>query len=181
MTKEQILMRDILIPYHRLFATYTPKQKKEAFENSLAYNVEYLTEQTLPRFGKYKHTDACGSDYSDLSDCKTITVQPIRGTGSRVTVTICAVARRRQKSDAYKDGDLRVIVVNPNKDNCQYYFLPHQWWTKFVKFHASQGWGYINASYNIQTDSIEKWEQFRCKTFKDLARRKSTVGRKSRV
>lgn len=178
MCKEYVLLRDQILPNHSMFKGYTDEQKQRVLANPKAFNVEYLVEQVLAELGSYKHTDADHSDYSDGSDCKTASVaqkKSSRTTANLFDVTIFGVAKNTKKGFTYKTGDIRAVVYNPFTDNTMLYFFPKAWWVNHVKFHSTQGWGYFRASYNKKTDCITNWEQFRCKTIRELAKMKSTI------
>lgn len=171
--KEYVFLKDLIIPYHPMFKGYSAEQIQKALDNSLAYNVEYLVEQTLAELGGLDHTDGNHCDYADNSDCKTAS---IRSYGrNRCQVTIFGVSKTTRAGISYKSGDLRVVIYNPHTAKVMYYFLPHHWWVNQVITHATQGWGYILSSYHKNTDTIPEWEQFRCNSPAECALMKSTI------
>lgn len=171
MSKHFLILRDFVIPNFSMFKDYTAAQIQRVLDDPRVYDVEYLVEKTVAEMGGLVHTDGDHSDYSDGSDCKTGSIKPSspsRGANS-CTVEITAVARKGQQSIAYKAGDLRVLIYNPHKNECRYYFVPKWWWMNNINFHSSTGVGRILATYNKKTDRIEKWEQFRCATAQEWA------------
>lgn len=174
MSKHFLILRDFVIPNLSMFKDYTAAQIQRVLDDPRAYNVEYLVEKTVAEMGGLVYTDSDHSDYSDGSDCKTGSIKPPFRGGNSCNVEISAVARKGQQSIAYKAGDLRVLIYNPHKNECRFYFVPKWWWMNNINFHSSTGVGRIKATYNKKTDRIEKWEQFRCATAQEWALMKST-------
>jgi len=168
MSKQLVLMRDIIIKHHPRFRR-SQVLRREGLKDPLNFNIERLVEQSLAELGTYDFIDAHHADYSDGSDCKTasIRVNPVkqghRSYGGEITGVETAGGGRKQ-------GALRCIIYNPHKDSLKYYFLPKSWWEYNITIHPSSGVGKIVYTYHEPYDHIVKFHGYECESFEQLAR-----------
>jgi hypothetical protein len=62
-----------------------------------------------------------------------------------------------------KEGDILALIYVPYNDSVKFFYIPKAWWVNHV---TADGW--ITYTYNPRTDFIATFEEFECKTFKDL-------------
>ena len=164
-TKEYLIMRDIVCKYHPDY-----KSSRKAIKNAHHYNVELLVEETMAAIGKYKYIDAAHHDFSDGSDSKTASIRNST-TGSSGVGEICNVISPGGSS---KKGALRVVIYNSITQKLMYFFLPKKIWSKLnINIHPTTNIGRLFFTYNKKTSSIRKFVGYECKDFIELAKRKS--------
>jgi hypothetical protein len=110
LTKESVLMRDVITKYHPRFLN-SADLRKVGLECPGYFNVEFLVEETLAAIGGYQFVDEEGYDFDDFSDSKTTTVNANTG-----VVTIGNVET--------KVGALRITAYHPGKNCLDYFFVP---------------------------------------------------------
>lgn len=110
MSKEFVLMRDVITQYHPAFIN-SRDMRRTGLANPKLFNIELLVEESLAEVGGYKFVDAKGYDFSDFSDSKTTTVNANTG-----IVTISSVET--------KIGALRITAYNPFKESADCFFVP---------------------------------------------------------
>jgi hypothetical protein len=154
-TKKQILIKEVIIPYHPTFAEAVNIEKI----NPEWFDVSLLLEEAMSHVGGYERIDCHHMDFSDGSDCKSSTINNRkRGLVDRVV----------SHGGKEKHGTLRVVVYNSIKQNVMYYALPKKNWITMVSIHPTNKQGSINYGYKTEEDTIPKFEEFRCKTFEEL-------------
>ena len=157
MDKNQILMRDIICIYHPEFIA-SRDLRKYGMKHPNIFNVERLIEESLASLGPYSFVDKEGYDFTDFSDSKTTTINA----NSRVG-TISNVET--------KIGALRITAYNPFKDNADYFYVSK----RDIKYVKSPCYGKndhkerILFSYSKKGDTYGMFEDYRLKTFEDLA------------
>ena len=157
MDKNQILMRDIICIYHPEFIA-SRDLRKYGMKHPTIFNVERLIEESLASVGPYSFVDKEGYDFTDFSDSKTTTINA----NSRVG-TISSVET--------KIGALRITAYNPFKDKADYFYVSK----RDIKYVKSPCYGKndhkerILFSYSKKGDTYGMFEDYRLKTFEDLA------------
>ena len=157
MDKNEILMRDVICIYHPEFIGSRDLQKY-GMKHPNIFNVERLIEESLASLGPYSFVDREGYDFTDFSDSKTTTINANtrRGTISSVETKI---------------GALRITAYNPFKDAVDFFYVSK----RDLKYVKSPCYGNndhkerILFSYSKKGDAYGMFEDYRVKTFEDLA------------
>ena len=157
MDKNEILMRDVICIYHPEFIASRDLQKY-GMKHPNIFNVERLIEESLASLGPYSFVDREGYDFTDFSDSKTTTINANtrRGTISSVETKI---------------GALRITAYNPFKDAVDFFYVSK----RDLKYVKSPCYGKndhkerILFSYSKKGDAYGMFEDYRVKTFEDLA------------
>ena len=145
MTKRELLLKEVIVPYHPTFSKSVDLENV----NPEWFDVSLLLEEAMSHVGEYEWVNLPHMDFSDGSDCKSSTVN------NRKRGLIDRVISHGGKE---KSGMLRVVVYNSISQKIMYYALPK---------------GSIGYGYKIETDTIPKIEEFRCGTFKELCLKKN--------
>lgn len=170
-TKQYVALRDVITKYHPMFVGDKTLQKN-ALKYSEAFDVEYLMEQTLGIVGNLEHNPSGhGYDYElDKSDCKFVSFISYKDkrvsenyTGYRILI-----GNVSSPSNKLKQGSLRVVVFDSLNDKLLYYFLPKHFWSTHVQ-STTKNQGRLMYNYSNKSSEFSKIEQFRCKTFEELA------------
>jgi hypothetical protein len=167
-TKHHVAMREVITKYHPMFLQDKSLQKA-ALNYSTAFNVELLMEETLGIVGNLGHnTKGYGFDYElDKSDCKFVSLQNHHSKGSRICINGIQTS-----SGVKKQGSLRVVIFN-DKENClMYYFIPKSFWENKINIDGASNQGRVIINYHITSKQFKKIEQFRCKSFEELANKR---------
>lgn len=155
-----------------LIAKYTPKAASildllSTDETATSVNIEVLAEQAMAIVGNMQCVNAFGYDFIRIingvvyyPDSKTASVSSDPRASGNYVGCIRNVTRENGHEKA---GDLLAIVYIPYNDSVKFFYIPKAWWVDNVTMH-----GKLNFMYNPKTDSIEKFEDFECKTFEDL-------------
>lgn len=161
MSKNHVLMRDVICRYHPAFVQ-SSDLRKYGLAHAEIFNVERLIEESLAAVGGYDFVDEAGRDFNDRwnSDSKTTTVIP---DGASKTAIITGVEN--------KIGSLRVTVYNPFKDSVDFLYIPR------VSVAAIKECCYgksaykekIRARWNANKDYYNSCERFRIGSFEELA------------
>tara|TARA_Y100001937_G_scaffold54096_1_gene74649 strand:- start:2652 stop:3191 length:540 start_codon:yes stop_codon:yes gene_type:complete len=153
--KARCVMREIVIPFN-----IVPGLTEESIKMCKAFNVEYLIELALAKVGNYKFVDKSGYDFDDYSDSKSASVEP-KGSG----VSIGSLET--------KIGSIRAVIYNCFEDRLDYFFFPVDGWKSLeeASYGKSKHKTRIRSSYNKTTQKYSKFEPFRCKDFKELAKK----------
>lgn len=169
LSKEFLLMRDIICEYHPSFLE-SKKLRKFGLEQPNLFKVEKLVEQSMASAasGEYDHIDADYADFSDGSDSKTSSisrnVEKNQKTSYRGHIEGVSKVTGGEKA-----GALRCVIYNPHKEELRYYFLPKSMWINNITIHKVSGIGRIQFTYNVVKNIIPKFEGFECLDFEDLA------------
>lgn len=177
MSKNLVLMRDLICKYHPEFSK-TPALKRYGLKHSDIFNVERLAEECLAAVGGYTFTNGEHADFDDVTnqlggtDCKTasIGINPMREGSACHKGAIHGVVTA---AGGFKAGALRCIIYNPIKDRLDYYFLPYSVWTDMIYYHNVQGYGMIQFTYNSVHDDIVKLSGWECDSFEQLAKKRN--------
>ena len=109
MSKELVLMRDVICVYHPEFVK-SADLRRYGLKHSSIFNIERLIEESLAAIGPYQFVDEEGYDFTDLSDSKTTTININTGTGTVGSVET-------------KIGSLRITAYNPFKEAVDFFFV----------------------------------------------------------
>jgi hypothetical protein len=160
MTKNEVLMRDVIIKYHPKFRE-SASLRQQGMDDPDIFNIEHLVEQSLAAVGPYEFVDESGYDFTDFSDSKTVTVNA--KTGNTCIQSVEA-----------KIGALRIVVFNAITGETDYFFVPKNQVKKIKKASSgkkSVGKEKIEFTYSTFRHGYGKFDQYRVDTFKDLALR----------
>ena len=158
MSKNLVLMRDVICIYHPEFAA-SKDLRTYGIKHPDMFNIEGLIEQSLAAVGPYEFVDREGYDFTDLSDSKTTTINVNTRVG-----TISSVET--------KIGALRITAYNPFKESADFFYVSKN----DMKYVKSPCYGNndhkerILFTYSKKGDTYGMFEDYRVKTFEDLAR-----------
>ena len=158
MSKSLVLMRDVICIYHPEFRA-SKDLRTYGMKHPDIFNVERLIEESLAAVGPYEFVDKEGYDFTDLSDSKTTTINANTRVG-----TISSVET--------KIGALRITAYNPFKESADYFYVSK----RDVKYVKSPCYGNndhkerILFKYSTKGDAYGMFEDYRVKSFEDLAR-----------
>lgn len=110
--KHHALLRDVLIPYHPMFANNSANAKLSLQDPEL-FNVEHGVEVAMAAAsdGLYTFIDGHGYDNSDMSDTKTVSVNNYTCKAELTNVE-------------NKIGALRIVIYNPIMDATHFMYIP---------------------------------------------------------
>jgi hypothetical protein len=167
MSKNLVLMRDVITQYHPEFRK-SKDLRAYGLQHPDIFNVERLVEESLAAVGPYQFIDAAHADFSDGTDSKTasIRVNPAVAGGRSHGGEISGV---ETAGGGRKIGALRCTIYNPHKDQLRYYFLPKRMWQSRITLHPSSGIGKIMYTYHREHDHIVKFHGYECASFVALA------------
>jgi len=162
MTKRKLLLEKVIFPYHPTFSKVVDLDNI----NPEWFDVSLLLEETMSYVGGYEWLNLPHMDFSDGSDCKSSTInERKRGLIDRVV----------SHGGKEKFGMLRVVVYNSIKQKIMYYALPKKEWFPMIRRHSTNKQGSIGYGYKVESDTIPKFEDFRCQTFEELCLQKTDV------
>jgi hypothetical protein len=161
MTKEQILMRDVLIKEHKFFVGH-PDRIQDAINHPDEFNVTRMIEKALAyrSRGRYTFVDADGYDFSDYSDAKTASVRMNNQNTGQCCLSIRNIAN--------KVGAIRLIVFNPFTDSTDFFYIPSHAKRCVGSFYQKGSYSSIEVPWS-RKNGYNKLNQFQVATFKDLA------------
>ena len=157
MTRETVLMRDLICLYHPEFVSSSDMRGCGLRRPDL-FNVERLVEESLAAVGGYEFVDAEGYDFSDYSDSKTTSVNLKT---RRAEIGNCET----------KIGALRITAYNPHRDRLDYFYVP----TRDMNYVRRPCYGNnshkerIIFNWNHNWDHYNSFDDFRVPSFVDLA------------
>jgi len=157
MTKNEILMRDVVCIYHPEFIA-SRDLRKYGMKHSDIFNIERLVEESLAAVGPYNYVDEKGYDFTDFSDSKTTTINANTRIG-----TIGSVET--------KIGALRITAYNPFKDAADFFYVSKRNLThvKSPCYGTQDHKERILFKYSTKGDAYGMFEEYRVKTFEELA------------
>jgi len=163
LTKQEILMRDVIIPHHNEFS-------KKDFERARFYDVNAIVEETMICASKFLKESKTGhhEDYHDRSDCKVIGLTSKNGANS-MRVEISNV---ESTNGTRKNGALRVVIANVVQNRTDFLFIPKKDWINLGILINSSNAGRIVSTYHIPTDYYNKFEPYRIDSFLKLANKR---------
>jgi hypothetical protein len=168
MCKKTSILSEIAIKHHPRFVR-SQDLRNAAISDPDLFNVERIVEESMAAVGGYDFIDSSHCDFNDqdVSDSKTAS---IRLTSSKSKNSFTGIIDGVvNPHGAAKAGALRCVVYNPHTDGLRYYFLPKGVWDRLVYLHTKTGQGRISFTYNLERDSIDKLDQYRCESFEELA------------
>lgn len=158
MSKSLVLMREVICIYHPEFRA-SKDLRAYGIKHPDIFNIERLIEESLAAVGPYEFVDQEGYDFTDLSDSKTTTINANTRIG-----TISSVET--------KIGALRITAYNPFKESTDYFYVSKRD-MKYVKspcYGNSDHKERIVFTYSKKGDAYGMFEDYRVKSFEDLAR-----------
>lgn len=161
MSKNLVLMRDVIIKYHPEFSRSADLQRY-GLKHPEIFNCERLIEECLAAVGGYDFVDEAGRDFNDdwNSDSKTTTVIP---DGHSRTAVISGLEN--------KIGSLRITIYNPFKDAVDFAYIPRRDVARLKE--RSYGKSFykekIRGRWSEKFDHYNSLEDFRVSTFEALA------------
>lgn len=167
MTKEELLLKECVYPYHEMFQDQAIAGKLKQYEPTLRALSLKLTEEAMAHAsdGLYKWTDDHWEDYDDHSDQKTGTMKPRYHHGGGLG----EIAGLTTFCGNEKNGAIRAIIHNQFTNRLDYFFFPKKIWTSFG-VEAPNGKLRLRFSYSGYEDKYVYWaEENRVKTFKELS------------
>jgi hypothetical protein len=162
-------MRDIVTVYNPDYSSRSRRQ--HALKNSSHFNVEHLVEITMARVGRMKFVDESLYDFTDWSDCKTGSIEPV--SYNQTNSFQGSVSNIMTSSGQVKIGDLRCVIYNPHTDELRYFFLPKSVWDPGLREFGASNQRRLRFRWNSLTDDIRKWRDYECGSFEQLAKAKS--------
>ena len=128
--KDQALLREVL--FEALPDIFHSEEiRTRALAHPKVYNIPYLVEIALSKYGHYKYVDAAGYDFDDYSDCRTMSIARVKTLGGSV--------RYSQSSDVTsKVGALRICLFNPFKpigEQISFFFVPKSDYNRTISFN----------------------------------------------
>ena len=169
-SKAKRILTDLVFVHNREFAD---NNSLDYVLNHLEYyNIPRLVEETMAVTGGYKFVDEQHFDFSDGTECKTSSVNPIGRLDSPTTHSV-VISNTVSRSGVPKSGDLRVVIYNAVTDSLEYFFIP-QSDILGLSCKSPNHKGLISCTYSSIKNKIQKMEQYRCKSFLDVATRPST-------
>lgn len=170
MSKQLILMRDVICEYHPRFRK-SADIRRFGLECPEHFNIERLIEESLAAVGPYRFVDGEHYDFSDYSDSKTASIRlnPTKPGNNTHAGEISGV---ETAGGGQKAGALRCTIYNPHVDGgtLKFYFLPRKKWCQHITIHPSSGIGKVMYTYNRVHDDIVKFDGYECSSFEELAR-----------
>lgn len=176
-TKTSCILHEIIFKYHPDFKN--DAHSRRIFEKHQdVINIEKLVEQTMAHIGGYNFVDGHGYDFDDgekydcpNSECKTASVRmnPVPR-GSRVShvLEISNICRTGPQG-GQKCGALRVVLYNAVTHSLNFYFIPKHAWSEMIYLHPTSGIGKIVATWNSDTNTCNKLDEFEEDSFDVLA------------
>ena len=169
LTKNEVLVREVIIPHHPDFRS-SKRMQNFALGKPEYLNNEMLVEDALVYRSNGSYTKLAvdyHADFSDDSDSKTASIRlAVKGNTSVGEITGVMSCNKTLKA-----GALRCTIYNPHQVDLMYYYLPKEAWLNWITVHPTSGIGKIVFYYNHKTQEIAKFEKYRCDSFVDLARR----------
>ena len=167
MSKNKLLATEIVAKYHPTYRRNADR-KANLLKNPDHYKLTYLVEQAMASVGSHKFVDGHHYDLSDYSEIKTASIRMAPSTkgGCSFAGEITGVTGA---SGNEKIGPIRLVVYNPHTSSLMYYMLPKDVWSQKITRHPTSGVGKVTYTYNSNTDAIAKFEDYRVKSFRQLA------------
>lgn len=162
MSKNLVLIRDVLVKYHPDFVKNRTLQKM-ALSRPHIFNVERLIEEALAAVGGYNFVDETGRDFDCPNNSDSKTASLLRNKNSAITLTVSGVE--------CKIGSLRITIYNPFADRVDFMYIPEKK-MRLVKracYGKNQHKQRIIGTWNQFTDSYNSMENFRKLSFEELA------------
>ena len=164
MTKDQLIMRDIVLPSGILRPLVRGKRTSNAaMDMAGLFKIEHLVELAMAEIGDYTFLDESGYDFSDFSDCKTASIGVPEGKASGA-MAISALGT--------KIGAIRAVIYNPFYNRLDYMFFPYEEWKKYSEPKYKSGHivdSRIRSTFNKKKNSYSKgFDQYLMNSFEAL-------------
>jgi hypothetical protein len=171
LSKEQLLLKECVYPYHKLFKKPEILNHFKKFPMTLENMAQKLTEEAMAHAsrGKLKWNDGDHEDYTDGSDQKTGTCRAPRINSPTGGTEISNVVNQY---GVLKNGAIRAIIYNKLTNSLDYFYFPKKVWSKHVKQNSISGpsGGRLLFSYNNNKKEYKDWaENCRVASFKELS------------
>lgn len=161
MNKHLMLMRDVVCKYHPDFRN-SQDLRQFGMTKPTLFNIERLVEESLAAVGGYEFVDEEGRDFNDKwnSDSKTVTVIQYP---SKMVAEIGSVEN--------KIGSLRVTIYNPFNEGTDFMYIPKRdlSYLKLPCYGKNSHKERLKITWNSQADHYNKFEEFRVRSFEELA------------
>jgi hypothetical protein len=151
-------MRDVICIYHPEFRN-SKDLRAYGIKHPDIFNIERLIEESLAAVGNMKFVDADGYDFLPCySDSKTTSINATTRVGSIGSVET-------------KIGALRITAYNPFKQSADYFYVSK----RDMKYVKSPCYGNndhkerIRFTYNKKGDNYNMFEDYRVRSFEELA------------
>jgi hypothetical protein len=157
MTREAVLMRDLICIYHPEFVS-SQDMRRCGLRRPDLFNVERLVEESLAEVGGYKFVDADYYDFDDFSDSKTTTVN--------------LNTRRAEIGNVEgKIGALRITAYNPHRDRLDFFYVPQRDMNsvRMPCYGISSHKERIYFKWNHHHDHYNSFHDFKVQDFVELA------------
>lgn len=176
-SKAKRILTDLVFVYNREFADNNSLDY--VLDHLEYYNIPRLVEETMAITGGYKFVDEQHFDFSDGTECKTSSVNPI-GKLETPTSHSCEITNTISRGGVTKSGDLRVVIYNAVTDSLEYFFIP-QSDILGLSCKSPNRMGKISCTYNSKKNKINMLEQYRCETFFEVATRQSSLSESQKL
>ena len=144
--KDRALLNEVLFDaLPELFPT--EEDRRRALVEPKIYNITYLVEKAMERYGDYKYVDEEGYDFDDYSDSKTLTLALVGKDYSPSAV--CQVKA--------KIGPMRICLFNKWKNKgrqIDFFFFPKSAYNRSINF-----------TYNVSNNSYGKKHKYKVPDF----------------
>lgn len=158
MSKNLVLMRDVIIKHHPRFRK-NPSLCQHGLESPDDFNIEHLVELTLAEVGGLRFVNQAGYDFlPDYSDSKTVSVNE-------------NTRKAEIHSVENKIGALRITAYNPHTHSVDFFFVPHRdlLEIKLPCYGVSAHKERVMFTYS-EPGHYNSFENFRVNSFKELAK-----------
>ena len=168
LTRNQLLMRDVVIPCH-------PKFKQKDFKMAEYWNVDLIVEETLLLVSKFLRKSKTGrhEDYNDGSDHKLISVRETPSSKGKNSYRT-EIAGIVSANGVQKNGALRVTIANEIKQTVDFLYIPKKEWINLGITYNTNNKGRIVSTYYAPWDDYNKFDPYRVKSFNILANKKDS-------
>lgn len=171
MSKEKLLASAIVAKYHPTYRR-NDSLKKNLIKNPKHYNLTFLVEESMAAVGGLKFVNGEHYDLSDFTEIKTASIR-VKSTTDKGNSFAGEITGVTTANGTAKTGAIRLVIYNPHTDSLMYYFIPKECWSNHITRHPTSGVGKVMYTYNKLTDSINKLEDHRVKSFRQLALKKA--------
>mgnify|MGYP001266982307 CR=1 FL=1 len=126
--KDQAFLREVL--FEALPDIFHSEEiRTRALAHPKVYNIPYLVEIAMEKYGHYNYVDEAGYDFDDYSDCRTMSIKCVDDRGRDRYSTSSDVTN--------KIGALRICLFNPYKpigEQISFFFIPKSGYNYSLSF-----------------------------------------------
>ena len=127
--KDQAFLREVL--FEALPDIFNNESiRTRALAHPKVYNIPYLVEIALAKYGNYNYVDEEGYDFDDYSDSRSMSIACVDANGRDRYSTSSDVSK--------KWGALRICLFNPFKpigEQISFFFVPKSDYNKSISFN----------------------------------------------